>query len=217
MSTEATRVVVGTLLYSIKFDKLDDTLVDRRARALVEEPLIDLLPSDEYQAIVEGLQLNTELTELIQLPEAIAAHGEQDFRDFLRRLVDRLDAMRPWPEPLHREVSDSRWTNYTGARTVGRIKMDYVDAQQRINYGFRCLMSNGRKLRVVILRLRSGDEVALVAPWWPNSEDVAILSRDVSRLPEDILDAFLDATNFTQEEAAPLLHQGDTPKHPSAK
>lgn len=203
MTTGSSQLVIGTLLYSVKFENLDDELVDRRARALIEEPLVELRPIDEYEAIVEALQSSAKLTEVIRLPEFIPEpHSEQDFRDFLRRLTERLDAMRPWPEPQHRELHDSRWSDYDGARVVGRIKMDYVDAQQRINYGFRGVMDRGHKVRVLILHLKSGDEVALVTPWWSGSEEVAILSGSIHRRPAEVLEALIDATRFTSEEVA---------------
>jgi len=43
--------------------------------------------------------------------------------------------------------------------------MRYVDAQGRIKYVLRSVQEGNRKIRVLILRLRSGDEVALATPW----------------------------------------------------
>jgi hypothetical protein len=93
--TNAERVSMA-VLYSVQFNRyLDDEEVTRIAQAMLKRPLIqDLTPQEEYAALVEALGLSVKLTELI--PQQ--THGEQEFRDFLRRLLDRLDAMRPWPE-----------------------------------------------------------------------------------------------------------------------
>lgn len=200
MTTEWWRAVTASLLYSAQFERLDDDLVDRRTRALLEEPVVDLAPEDEYRAIAEALASNARLTEAIPEP-----HGEDEFRSFLRRLLTRMDEMRPWQPPPHRPLSDSRWAEYRDARVVGRIRMRYVDAQGRIKYVLRSVQEGNQKSRVIILLLRSGDEVALAAPWWPESQDVAVLTRDHKRRAEDLVAALVDGTEFTADEvtAAP--------------
>ncbi|MGH3427820.1 MAG: hypothetical protein ACRDQZ_09685 [Mycobacteriales bacterium] len=197
-----------TLLYTGKFEKLDDALAERRARALIEEPLGELTIEEEYQAIVEALGSDATLTRVIELPEWIKGHTEQEFRDFLQRLLNQLDAKRPWLEPAHRELSFRGWSDYHYARVVGRIKLPYLaasgSATSRTNYGFRHVNEGDHKRNVLILRLRSGDEVALAGPWWPNSKDVALLSRDPQRTPQQIVGALIDATRFTPEEIEPI-------------
>lgn len=201
MLKQPARVVIGTLLYTVKFEDLDDTLVDRRARALIEEPLVDLTAADEYQAIVEALQSSVRLTRVIELPNGGRdRHSEQGFRDFLGRLLARMDTLRPWPEAPHRPLDDSRWHSAGSMWVVGRILMDYVDAQRRLNYVFRAGVHDDRKVHLLILRLRLGNEVALVAPWWPDSKHVAVLSRDPHRTSSEVLAAFLDGTRFTPDE-----------------
>lgn len=147
MLSASSQVVIGTLLHSVKFDDLNAELIDRMARALIEEPLVGLTPADEHQAIVDALRSSATLTEVIRLPASIPEpHGEKDFRDFLRRLLERLDIIRPWPVPLHRELNADRWSRYENAQVVGPIKMRYVDAQERINYAFGGVEANGSKL-----------------------------------------------------------------------
>jgi hypothetical protein len=75
-----------------------------------------------------------------------------------------------------------------------------VDAQGRIKYVLRSMQEGDRKIRVLILRLSSGDEVALAAPWWPDSQDVAVLNRDRERQAEDIVAALIEGTGFTADE-----------------
>ncbi len=206
MASEWWRAVTTTLLYSAQFERLNDDLVDRRARALLEEPVVDLTPEQEYRAISEALASGANLTEPIP-----GQHGEQEFREFLQRLLARMDAMRPWQEPPHRPLSDSRWAEYGDARVVGRIGMDYVDAQGRIKYVFRSVQEGDRKIQVMVLQLRSGDEVALAAPWWPQSQDVAVLTRDHKCRAEDIVVALVDGTEFTAEEVTAVPEDNAAP------
>jgi hypothetical protein len=217
--SEPTQLVISTLLYTGKFEKLDDALVERRARALIEEPLGELTTEDEYQAIVEALDSDARLSTVIRLPEWIKGHSEQEFRDFLQQLLDQLDAKRPWPEPAHRELNVQRWSDYQDARVVGRIKLPYLapqgSAQSRTNYGFSKVDVGGRKLDGLILRLRSGDEVALAGPWWPGSKDVALLSQDPQRSPEELVSALIEATRFTPEEVEPV-HPENCANSPSS-
>lgn len=103
MTTNAERVSQG-VLYGVQFDRhLDEKAVARIAQFFLEGPsgplfggsLGNLTPQEGYTALVEALGLSVKLTELLPLP---VHHSEQQFRDFLQRLLERLDAMRPWPE-----------------------------------------------------------------------------------------------------------------------
>lgn len=207
MLSDRARVVIGTLLYTGKFEQLDDVLVDRRARALIEEPLRELTVEEEYRAIDEALRSGAQLTSVIALPDFITErHSEQDFRDFLRRLLNRLDTMRPWPEAPHREVGVGRWRDYRDARVVGRASMNAINPNGLVNYVFTGLGDGERKLYVLILRLRSGDEVALAGPWWPDSTDTAVLSNDSHRSAEDIVAALVDGTKLTAADVVPVTN-----------
>lgn len=205
MATEWWQAVTMTLLYTAQFERLDDALVQRRATALLEEPVADFSPEDEHRAISDALRSDATLTEAIPEP-----HGEDEFRDFLQRLLDRMDAMRPWQNPPHRALSTSRWNDYRNARVVGRVRKRYGDIQSKINYIFRSVQDGGRKIRVVVLLLRSGDEVALAAPWWAGAEDVAVLTQGYARTAEDVMAALVDGTQLTSEEIE-VVHGNDRP------
>lgn len=204
--SEAARIVIGTLIYSVKFEPLDETLVDRRARALIDEPLGELSAADEYRALEEALCSRARLSDIIQGGELPAEQdGEHRFRDFLRRILTRMDALRPWQEPLHRSLRPDRWADYRDARVVARIDTLGTNTAGRLRSVFSRVEDEGRD--VLILRLRSGDEIALVTPWWPASDDSAVLSRDSLRSPEDIVAALVDGTGFTSDDITPI-HDG---------
>jgi hypothetical protein len=189
----------NTVLYSLQRDQeLNDAVVTRIARAVLEEPLWDLTPEQEYAALAEALRSDAQLTGLMP-----GRHNEEEYRDFLRRLLARLDAMRPWPEPPFRPLGISHWDSFAQAQLIARLGLDNLKIQERLRRGFSKVEDPDRE--VLMLRLTSGDEIALVNPWWPGSTDTAVLQGDPGRRPQQVLAAFLDATPFTADEVTPLF------------
>lgn len=87
------RGVNNGVLYSVQFaQELNDAQVDRIARWLLGQPLWELTQQQEYDALAEALRSDAQLTKLIPEP-----HTENAYRDFLRRVLARLDQARPWP------------------------------------------------------------------------------------------------------------------------
>jgi hypothetical protein len=196
--TENWRDVSNGVLYNVQFARqLDEQMVETGARSLLTDPLFDLTPEQEYAALARALESDETLTDFVPVP-----HSEQDYRDFLRRLLDRLDAMRPWPELPFRSLPISEWDRFGSARPVGRVNLGFARVQERLHRAFRRVEGSHRL--ALLLRLRSGSEVALVAPWWQDSNDVAVLSNTPDRSPEQVVGEFIDATTFTSREITPL-------------
>ncbi len=201
MITNAQRVSEG-VLYCVQFTRpLDDEEVARVGRYMLEMPLVqDLTLQEEYTALVEAMGGSVKLTEVLSiLPLPLS---EQEFRDFLRRLLERLDAMRPWPEWPFRCLNNSRWSTFATARPIARIgtRWGSFTVHKQLH---RVMLTEGEK-EVLILQLRSGDEVALVTPWWPGSKDIALLQSDPHRSPLVVVSEFLNATGFPSEAVTVL-------------
>jgi hypothetical protein len=195
---ERWRGVSNAVLYSVQFKReLDDAVVDRIARAVLSEPLWDLTPKQEYEALAEALQSEAQLTELI--PDK---HSEDAYRAFLHRLLARLDEARPWPELPFQEMSMSRWESFASARPVARISLSWKEMQERLHRGLAKVDDTGR--RILMLRLRPGDEIALVTPWWPGSSDTALLQRDAARPPGQVIAEFINVTSIAAGEITPV-------------
>ena len=130
------------------------------------------------------------------------SHSDQEFREFLRRLLGRLDTLRPWPDLPYRRLDASRWADFAAARPIGRIGMGYVRAQERLRRIFDRL-DDGNSREVLLLRLRSGDEVALVGAPQAVGRSRSCSVRPTA-LPRRCSRKFVNATGFTADEVTPL-------------
>ncbi|WP_119727957.1 hypothetical protein [Thermomonospora amylolytica] len=193
----AWRGLVNALLYDMQFVRVfDDKVVRECAEHLVGRTLLELTPEQEHALLVEALGSDGRLTEVF------SEHSEEAVRDFLGRVVARMEELRPWPTPPYRALPLERWADFADARPIGRIGTWYVKVQSRLQKVFQELPDEHDR-SVLILQLRTGEPIALVGPWWPDSDDVAVLARDGDRAVETLA-AFLDATGFTADEVAPV-------------
>jgi hypothetical protein len=197
MAGEQWRGVNNAVLYSVQFDRvLGGPAVDRIARLLLENTPLGLTPQQAYDALAHALRSDAPLTG--DIPQT---HSEDEFRGFLRELLDRLDAMRPWPQAPYHRLDVSRWVDFAGARPIGRLGMGYVQAQERLKKIFD-RVEDGATREVLLLRLRSGDEVALVGA--PGAREVTVLQRPSDRSPAQALAEFASATGLRPDEITPL-------------
>lgn len=190
------RRLVWSLLYTVQFNEiLDDDLARWRAGGLVLEPFSGFTREEEYEALQEALRSDASLAE--ELMDSPVPHTEEEVRDFLRRVLERMDALRPWPELPFLTLRNESW-DLGACRPLARLHMDWLEAGHRLGTTFYGRAEDGSWLP---MRLNSGDEVAMVAPWWEGSRDVAVLARPgTDREPEEILAAFLHVTGFAPEE-----------------
>ena len=181
--------LINALLHELQFcSVLDEKAVEEFASYLVTETLLDLTPEQEYALLSDALRSDAQLTGFFPEP-----HGEEALRRFLRRLLERMEEKRPWPEAAYRRLPVAHWEDFSGVEPIARIGMRYVRVEECLGKAFRTVAAGDRRLSVLVLRLRSGEEVALAGPWWPESNDVALLGRDPGRAEETVA-AFLDAT-----------------------
>lgn len=191
------RGLVNAILYTVQFERqLDEEAIDRVAHTLIERPLLGLTPEQEYDALVAALRSDEPLTGDIPQPHSEAAVG-----GFLAGVANRMDGLRPWPEPPFIQLNISEWDRFASARPIARVHVWYIQAQERLRRGFD-QVETGRD--VLLLRLPSGAEVALVTPWWAGSDDLALLQNTPGRPPQQVIDEFRKATGFGADEITPL-------------
>lgn len=172
--TELSRAAVRATLmlqYSVRGRPLDDALALRQARELLREPPTGC----SLDAVHAGL------TETIGSSVGVPFGTPSDeFRDHLRRVLAALDRMRPWTPPVLRALDDDEWAAYRAPRVVGRLLLPGLHLGNRLPYAPGLDRApDGAVRHYVVLRLRSGRDVALAGPWWPDDEDsTAVLTLD---------------------------------------
>jgi hypothetical protein len=135
---------------------LTDAVADEAARGLVASRLADRTPALYYDAIGAALASDTPLTSGSDGP-----HGEEQFRDFLRRVRERMDALRPWPDQPFVQLPVRAWAGFGAGRAIGRIRARFFDLERGLLLVPDLLPGDDRR-RVLMLRLGGGAEVAIL-------------------------------------------------------
>lgn len=177
--------VVLLLRHTIRNRTLDEELARTQAGALLVEPPRGCSLDEQYAGLLEVLGSPVEVSRFGAVdPRGERPISEEEFRDHLGRVAAALDERRPWTPPVLRALDAEEWAAYTDPRAVGRILLDSYEVPDRIPYFFGFDETpEGEVRRYIVLRLRSGRDVALASPWWTRDEDstaVLTLDRDVS-------------------------------------
>ncbi|GEM31564.1 hypothetical protein NN3_25710 [Nocardia neocaledoniensis NBRC 108232] len=183
------RPVVNTILYSIQFERaLDDRVVDRIAHTLVTQPLATLVPEDEYGALVEGIATREPIPTLIQLP-----HPEAELREFLGRVVARMDEMRPWPTLPYLRMPKDSVSIFENAAPIARISASVGDIQGRISRAFYSGTEYGT---FIPLKMASGRVVGMFTPFWSDSDDIVLVDATHDPDPHAAITELLSVTRI---------------------
>ena len=194
--------VVTAILYCVQFSReLDDGEVERIAAMVLERPFYDLTVEEQYAGIEAVLAAPAWEDDLSWQP-----HGEAAVRDFLRRLLQRLDALRPWREPPYRSLALERWEEYRTGRLLAHVRL-YAPPQDPLFSRLRPVPGDEHRLRAALLRLRSGDEVALVAPPLSGAGDAVLMARAPHRPAPQVIDAFVTHTGYARERVSPAVRR----------
>lgn len=197
--------LVSGLLFSVQYETdLGDDLAERRARAMLEEPLPGFGQDDGYAALAAALASPDDLAGLLPGPIP-AGHTDADLRAFVTRVRDHMDAKRPWTPPAYLPIDTSRSGEFTHGHPIAALPPRWVEVGERLQRMFTAVDAAGGEQEILLLRLRTGDEIALVAPWWERSEQVAVVQHPRSdRNPREVLTAFLDLTGYARHEITDL-------------
>ncbi|MFE9446344.1 hypothetical protein ACFYO2_47385 [Streptomyces sp. NPDC006602] len=194
--------VVVAILYCLQFSReLSDEEVERIARMILERPIYDLTVEEQYAGIEAALAAVAWEEDLSWQP-----HAEPSIRDFLRRLLERLDALRPWQEPPFRSLGFGRWEEYKRGVRLAHVRL-YSPSQDQLHARLRTVPGDEDRLRGLVLRLRSGDEVALVAPPLPNGYDAVLMAVAPHRPAARVIEAFLTHTRYARERVSPAVQR----------
>lgn len=152
------RGYVNQLTYGLDLShQQNDEVVTRLADALIEQRSFKHPVASYHEAATAALASG----------EAIAqgAHEDEVARDLLSRVVLELDERRPWADPPFRTLGSDQWADLATAPVVGRIPLSRVLVGERLCGVFApAPAGSGEQGDVLILRMRSGEQVGLVAP-----------------------------------------------------
>ncbi|MCL6669164.1 hypothetical protein [Streptomyces panaciradicis] len=194
--------VVTAILYCVQFSpELNDAEVERIADMVLERPFYDLAVEEEYAGIEAVLAAPDWEDDLSWQP-----HAEAAVRDFLRRLLQRLDALRPWREPPFRSLESNRWEEYRTGRLLAHVRL-YPPPQDPLFSRLRPVPGDEHELRATLLRLRSGDEVALIAPPSSGTGDAALMAVAPHRPAPQVIEAFVTHTGYARERVTPAVRR----------
>jgi hypothetical protein len=197
------RGVVNQIVYGLIFAKrLDDAVVDDVARNIVARGTLRASPEVYREAITRALASAT-LEDPFDTP-----HTEAELRDFLARLGERLDQLRPWPEPRFTKVDISEWPSFEGGRAIARIERTKMQVEASLREAFDRLPIGDGGLSGLILALPSGRTVALLGRSGVGNR-VILLQREPGD-PAATIAAFREATGLPEDEVAPLTGERST-------
>lgn len=152
------RGYINQLTYGIDLaQQVEDEVIQRRADSLVAQRIFSDPVERYYEAAKAALGSG----------EQLAEDGHQDgvVKDFLARLLRKLDEQHPWPVPPFRTLENDHWSDVESAPVIGRIPLTRKSVEERLSRIFRPVQgSRGEQFDVLVLRLRSGDLVGLIAP-----------------------------------------------------
>ncbi|MFE2585441.1 hypothetical protein [Streptomyces sp. NPDC059378] len=192
--------MVGAILYCLQFSReLGDEEVERISHMILEQPFYDLTAEEQYAGIEAELAAEAWERDLSWQP-----HDEPSVRDFLRRLLERLDALRPWQEPPFRSLGVGRWEEFKYGTLLAHVRLGSL-AQDQIHV--RIVPGGEHGLRGLVLRLRSGDEVALVAPPLPDGYEAVLMAVPPHRPAREVIEAFLIHTGYPRGRVSPAVRR----------
>ena len=170
MTRDEWREASDDILWKSMFVRdLTDTVVDHGARDLIASRYADKSAGFYYDGIEAALRSDEVLTAAHRTP-----HAEPVFRDFLRRIRARMDELRPWPTPPYVRLPLHDWPRFADARAVATVPVRMGDAEQKLLVSAHRLPGGG-EASVLMLRLGTGEEVALVGN--PGIKPVTLLLR----------------------------------------
>ncbi|GAA3788582.1 hypothetical protein ACFS5L_20780 [Streptomyces phyllanthi] len=194
--------LLNSILYCVQFSReLDERDVERITRMILEQPFHDLTTEEEYARIEAVLAEDSWDTDLSWQP-----HDEPSVRGFLRRVLDRLDALRPWQEPPYRTLGLERWEEFGRGTLLAHVRLQ-SPARDPMHARLRAVPGEEHELRALVLRLRSGDEVALVAPPLPNGYRAVLMGVRPHRSRAKMIEAFLTHTGYPRDRVSPVVRR----------
>lgn len=158
-STSTYSLYTTQLLYGFGLREfVTDRHVAELARAILLRSVYTDPPEDYYCGVAGALKSDEPLAQFEGQREPVA-------RDLLERLLIELDRLRPWPDPPYvvADRGERSWSEFEDSPPLGRIGMFINDVESALNRMFHPLSDDERDAGFLVVHLRTGEDVALVA------------------------------------------------------
>jgi hypothetical protein len=189
------RDAVNEILFGLTYtEEITDETVRWNAESAVHYTTLTLGSEVYHQAIIEALATGERLDSLRQLPQ----FDQAQIAGFLRALANRLEALRPWPEPKFRQLEVNRWTTFRDAVPIARLNASIRQVTDVLQRGFRPAGGAEPGMQVLMLKLATGEIVALLGSYG-RGEGVTLLT-DAGGDPAEVIEHFTAATGFPADE-----------------
>src|SRR6266568_4815804 len=154
---------------------------DLANRELVSDAADDLIDRISYAATVADFhRAFVRAVRAARLPRtALAAaenHSEAAILRFLRQLLAELERRRPWPDPALAPVDPDEWPSLGSSLPIAWMELPLPMVQAAVKAQFTA--ESDTDLPLLVLRLRTGQLVALVGEEGPEPSRFLILLPD---------------------------------------
>lgn len=191
------RDAVNEILFGLTYtEAITDEIVQWNADSAVHFTTLTRGPDTYYQAITEALASGEPLDGLGQLRQ----FDHAQISSFLRALADRLDALRPWPEPQFRQLDADTWRAFRHAVPIARLHASIRQVTDVLQKGFRPAGDADPGMQVLMLKLATGEIVALLGSYGRDA-DVTLLT-DAPEETAAAIDHFIAATGFPRDKVS---------------
>lgn len=188
--------VVNVIFHNVRSEKsLDDELVERITRALLTEPIGTMTPAQEYETLANGLRRGTPLPTVVSMRQSPA-----ELRNFLARIVNRMDELRPWTDPPFMPLPHDRILDFGNPQPIARIDLSKNHVEAVVARPFQ-YTADGAYL---LLQLRSGAIIGMFWPFTPGRDDVMLASMIPGQDPVRLIDELAGFGRIDRHHLIPL-------------
>jgi len=201
MDQNHVRGVMNQLLYPL--DGAPD-LSEATAARLVDNMIEGRLFSAPVEDFAEAIDQTRQAGALHpQTAELSRRYTEPELLEFLGRVARHLDDRRPWPPPRFTKLDVALWNTFGNATPIARINRPTHQINAAVGYPFDAVPAGTGKLPVLLLRLRTGETIALIGSVDPRATSFTLLQRDPGDAAE-IITHVRELTGFPADQVAPL-------------
>jgi hypothetical protein len=190
---------INQLLYGLSFTReITDEVVAKFADAAVEYTVLGLGPEVYHWAIQEALASGDVSLTASRPPQ----FDHVEVEGYLRALAARLDELRPWPEPKFRRLDVATWSTFGHAVPIARLRLSLLGIRKLLRKTFDAVGASQPGLSVLMLRLQTGETVALLSP--SDRDGEITLLTDATADAAEVINHFITATGMPEDKVTQI-------------